>query len=234
MFKKRLLALIISIMSLVILVACKNNDSEDNIIDSRQDIITEANHETTEKQTVAESTTADEEGNYIDIPAKPWRIYYPSDVPNEIYKNGSKLFTYDVGNYMVMCQCELTDGSEESNLLYMMRMAYAPYSGYSWCDIDLSAELEDVTGEYVDINGMKVYKFTVEVPTEDTTPTWYCEVYGYTWVSIVPDTDSSYRDVGKQCQYIIFGVVTSENQEAYKTEMEELTDYLMYNTQMLD
>ena len=116
----------------------------------------------------------------------------------------------------------------------MMRMAYAPYSGYSWCDIDLSAELEDVTGEYVDINGMKVYKFTVEVPTEDTTPTWYCEVYGYTWVSIVPDTDSSYRDVGKQCQYIIFGVVTSENQEAYKTEMQELTDYLMYNTQMLD
>ena len=229
--KKAVLMTVIIVTS-VILASCEKKNNMNNVTSMLNDNGI-SNQETTVKESSTESVAA-EEGNYIDIPAKPWRIYYPSDVPNEIYKNGSKLFTYDVGNYMVMCQCELTDGSEESNLLYMMRMAYAPYSGYSWCDIDLSAELEDVTGEYVDINGMKVYKFTVEVPTEDTTPTWYCEVYGYTWVSIVPDTDSSYRDVGKQCQYIIFGVVTAENQEAYKTEMQELTDYLMYNTQMLD
>ena len=94
--------------------------------------------------------------------------------------------------------------------------------------------VNEVEGEYVDINGVNVYKFTAKVPTESGD--WDCHVYGYTWEYVTPDVNDEeykYQGAGETQQYAIVGVVSAYDQDAYKADMEELTDYLMNSTQML-
>lgn len=229
--KKAVLMTVIIVTS-VILASCEKKNNMNNATSMPNDNGI-SNQETTVKESSTESVAAVGENSYIDIARYPWRIYYPNDVPNELNKHSAKLFTYDVSNYMVMSECAVSDdivGYAET----IIKQAVLTYKEY--CTPQLTGNVKDIEGQFVTVNDLEVYKFTAKILTKGERE---CYAYGYTWGYTTPDLlldtgAHKYNNSGKDCQYVIVGVVSAEDQEAYKAEMEELTDYLMYNTQMLD
>lgn len=247
MTKKRVVLTVMAMIACGLLAACSKKEGGTAGTVISQDM----------KPGVSQESTAQEKDNKEDDkkesddlqyewPMEPWVMSYPKDVATQF--SNTALFTYDELNYLVTAthsyDKKLADDLTE-NLEDLITSSLGTYDGFcastpdttgEWVDGKLITKLKDVEGEYVEINGLNVYKFTAQIKIEDSDR--YGCVYGYSWRYLVPDTKDEdgidkYSRGGREMQYIVVGVVPVVDQETYKPEMEELTDYIMYHTEML-
>lgn len=254
MNKKKIMLSVAAVLASCTLAACGKVDGgiKDPVIpqNTKEDAKTETTSQSTANQTTEKETSINSDDEVYEWPSTPWIFHYPKDAQTK--RHGGLLVTKDVTNYLVTAAsyCSYSEefgGTIEDTAAKMVIISIGtfdnlcqPSLGYQFDTVDgklVALGVNEVEGEYVDINGVNVYKFTAKVPTESGG--WDCHVYGYTWEYVTPDVMDEkfgvhkYSDAGETVQYAIVGVVSAYDQDAYKTEMEELTDYLMNSTQML-
>lgn len=253
MNKKKIMLSVAAVLASCTLAACGKVDGgiNDPVIpqNTKEDSKTETIQSTTNQTTEKENSNNSDDVTYK-WPASPWILHYPKDVAHK--DEGSLLVTKDVTKYLVTAGLNVPYDGElewplEENVANMVITSICAFDdlcpaplGYRYEKVDdryVPTGINEIEGEYVDINGLNVYKFTAKAPTKNGD--WDCYVYGYTWNYLTPDVKDEkfgfhkYSDAGETVQYAIVGVVMAYDQDAYKADMEELTDYLMNSTQML-
>lgn len=260
MNKKKIMLSVAVVLASCTLAACGKVDGgiKDPVIpqNTRENTKTETTQSTANPTTEKETSINSDDGIY-EWPSTPWIFHYPKDA--KTLDDGAFVVAKDVTNYLVAANCLNPStsrgefwGTIEGTAARMVVSTIGISDNY--CQPSLGCRLNlvegsivdgkydvlgvnEVEGEYVDINGVNVYKFTAKVPTESGG--WDCHVYGYTWEYLTPDVKDEklgiykYSGAGETQQYAIVGVVSAYDQDAYKADMEELTDYLMNSTQML-
>lgn len=253
MNKKKIMLSVAVVLASCTLAACGKVDGgiKDPVIpqNTRENTKTETTQSTANPTTEKETSINSDDVTYK-WAASPWILHYPKDVQKQ--EEGALLVTKDVTNYLVTAGFNVPYDGElewplEENVANMVITCIGtfdnlcqPSLGFRFEKVDdryVPTGINEIEGEYVDINGLNVYKFTAKVPTKNGD--WDCYVYGYTWNYVTPDVKDEklgcykYSDAGETVQYAIVGVVSAYDQDAYKADMEELTDYLMNSTQML-
>lgn len=258
MNKKKIMLSVAAVLASCTLAACGKVDGgiKDPVIpqNTKEDTKTETTQSTANPTTEKETSINSDDGIY-EWPSTPWIFHYPKDA--QTLHDGGLLVAKDATNYLVATASHFPSSGEfggtiEDTAAMMVIYTIGIFDNY--CQPSLGCKLNfvddnvvdgkcvasgvnEVEGEYVDINGVNVYKFTAKVPTESGD--WDCHVYGYTWEYVTPDVKDEKLGVYKYSyacetkQYAIVGVVSAYDQDAYKADMEELTDYLMNSTQML-
>lgn len=251
MTKKRVVLTVMAMIACGLLAACSRNEDGTSSTSMQQDTKMGVSQEDTTQNQVEDNKNDDKkasDGIQYQWPANPWVLAYPEDVKYvEYLLKPSMLFTNDSLNYLVTATYtnNACEGSIEDNLNQLITQSIMTYGGYcastpdttgEWVDGKLITKVKDVEGEYVEINGLNVYKFTAQIKIEGIDRYGY--VYGYSWQYLTPNIMEEsgvhkYYKWEKTLQYIVVGVVPVVDQETYKPDMEELTDYIMYHTEML-
>ena len=233
--RRKITIAVLIILSAFILASCNKESNNIESGTAGNDSI-----ETTEKkQTTTEGNITEDE--VVNLLQMPFAVHYHREITQK-EEGSASVFLSDAYTYVT---CFGYRGGEMDNIIsddpvanLKQYLAYMTVVAGPQIAVPFESDVKDIEGEYTQINGLDVYKFTAKVGVEYQ-PDTECLVYGYTWTHVNPDDMDEngirhkYESCGYNFQYIIMGVVIVED-ENYKADMIELTDYIMYNMEQLD